>query len=66
MKKLTQEAESALLAASNRPGSLVKGSDAVMRELHAAGLTSKRDNITHRGRLARQRVLDARLDEAFG
>jgi hypothetical protein len=66
MKKLSKEAQSALLAASNRPGSLIQGSDAVLQELHAAGMSSDRDNITHAGRQARQSILDARLDEAFG
>ena len=65
--KLSKAAEDALLAAdSNRQGARVKADLQIEWELLDAELIGKGGGLTRRGTIARQRVLDTRLNEAFG
>ncbi len=64
--KLSKKAEDALLAAENRQGAKIRTDTDTQWELIDAGLFGKKGGLTRQGTIVRQRIMDARLDEAFG
>lgn len=68
---LSPAAESALVNAEPRQGALVDPtlplhSPGVIRELEDAGLIGAGNGLTRQGVTARERIVAARLDAAFG
>jgi hypothetical protein len=64
--KLSEAAETALINTPNRQGAAVQGvSPKVGAELLDAGYVTPAFNLTRKGQIARERVMDARLDAAF-
>lgn len=66
MRKLSKEAESALLAAPARIGAPVRGTHETMDELAAKRLVTPTDNLTTKGQRERSVIARRREDEAFG
>ncbi len=64
--KLSAKAEDALLAAENRQGAKIRTDVDTEWELIDAGLFGKKGGLTRKGTIARQRIMDTRLNEAFG
>ncbi len=67
MNKLSERAESALVAAkSNRQGEKVGwSSPAALKELEDAGLITRDHNLSRKGTIARERIVRAREEAAF-
>lgn len=67
--ELTEQAQTALInAGTNRQGATIPTTTPIeaRRELVAAGLVGACNGLTRRGTIARQRLMDIRLEEAFG
>jgi hypothetical protein len=63
---ISQAAKDALYGAgTNRQGTKVQGTPEVLAELDRAGLIGPGGGLTRSGTIARQRVADAKLEEAF-
>jgi hypothetical protein len=70
MTNLSPAAQAALINAAPRQGALVDPTlplhtPGVLRELEDAGMILAGNGLTRAGVIARQRVLDAKLDAAF-
>ncbi len=66
MNKLSEAAESALIAAKcNRQGTVVTADAVVITELFDQGLVGAGDGLTRKGTIARERLVLAREEAAF-
>lgn len=64
--KLSNAAESALLSAHPRQGAVpTTGELRELTELALNGLIGNEGGLTRKGLIARERIVDARLEEAF-
>lgn len=63
---ISKRAEDALINARPVQGAPVSAVGPASRDLYAAGLVTESGNLTRKGVIVRQDVLDKRLDEAFG
>lgn len=64
---LSEQATQALISVgTNRQGAVVYASVAANIELLALGLVGDGNGLTRKGTIARQKIMDAALDKAFG
>lgn len=63
--KLSKEAESALVNTTGRRGAPVPAQGPIAEELEAAGYVGRQYGITEAGLVARARIFNIRLDDAF-